>query len=62
MQLYILPDELLLEIASHFHGRYQNTNLVNFALVCRRLRPIAQEALLCNPCFKYAPLNYNSRS
>ncbi|KAF2748092.1 hypothetical protein M011DRAFT_467144 [Sporormia fimetaria CBS 119925] len=46
-----LPNELLLEIAKivRARGRYHNTDLACLALTCRRLRPIAQEVLFCNP-------------
>ncbi|KAF2110415.1 hypothetical protein BDV96DRAFT_603994 [Lophiotrema nucula] len=43
-----LPDELLLKIAHQLASvsRHKNLDLRNLAIVCQRLRPVAQEALL----------------
>lgn len=47
-----LANELLLKVASHARGRHRNSDLTSLSLVSRRFRPIAQEALLQEPCFK----------
>lgn len=47
-----LPTELLLHICDFIQGPNRNTNLASLALVSRRLRPVAQEQLLCRPSFK----------
>ena len=47
-----LPNELLLEIARQVRGRYRNSTLASLSLVSRKFRPIAQEALIQQPCFK----------
>lgn len=46
-----LPDEVFLNIGSHFTHLDRNRDLTNLALVSRRWRPIAQEWLLKEPRF-----------
>ncbi|KAF2822853.1 hypothetical protein CC86DRAFT_385050 [Ophiobolus disseminans] len=47
-----LPDELWLCIAAQFTHLSRNGDLASLALVSKRWRPIAQEWLLKEPCFK----------
>jgi hypothetical protein len=47
-KLLKLPDELLLQVSHSIDGVGRNQDLRHLALACRRLRPIAQEALVCN--------------
>ncbi|CAI6341065.1 unnamed protein product [Periconia digitata] len=57
--LHNLPTELLLHIASYLvHTRHWNASLRSLSLVCRSLRPIAQEILIINPQLhtSYIPL------
>ncbi|KAF2113992.1 hypothetical protein BDV96DRAFT_647481 [Lophiotrema nucula] len=46
-----LPDELLLLVGDQFDGRTHNNDLSSLSLANQRLRHIAQEKLLCDPCF-----------
>jgi hypothetical protein len=48
-KLLELPNELLLQVVSSVEGAGRNQDLRHLALTCRRLRPIAHEALICNP-------------
>ncbi|KAF1941644.1 hypothetical protein EJ02DRAFT_195594 [Clathrospora elynae] len=53
MLLTNLPNELLSNIALQLDGLTEQLDLRQLALVCRALRPIAQEALLRSPAFRY---------
>ncbi|KAF2656419.1 hypothetical protein K491DRAFT_757524 [Lophiostoma macrostomum CBS 122681] len=53
----LLPNELLLEIGDRIRGPHRNSDLASLSLVSRRLRPIGQENLLCEPAFNLTHLH-----